>query len=96
MYMCPEKKNLKNRCKGRPGQAQTHIYTSACASGDASPEAGEGERGEEGKEGSMRSSRSQGVWGDGEAGGPSCSGGGDRGGVRGGDAVGVGETGAAY
>ena len=32
----------------------------------------------------MRSSRSQGVWGDGEAGGPSCSGGGDRGGVRGG------------
>ena len=91
------KKNIKNRCKGRPGQAQTHIfiYTSACASGDASPGGGEGER-EEGKEGSMRSSRSQGAWGDGEAGGPSCSGGGDRDGVRGGDAVGVGETGAAY
>ena len=65
------KENIKNRCKGRPGQAQTHIYTSACASGDASPGGGEGERGEE-KEGSMRSSRSQGVWGDGEAGGPWC------------------------
>ena len=37
-------KNIKNQCKGRPGQAQTHIYTSACASGDASLGGGEGER----------------------------------------------------